>query len=149
MIPILSNVYSCMYNAAQQNKKLKRKNELKKNAVPGIKALVLSPTRELSEQTFREAQRFIAETGEHNVQKLKLSVLTKSLTSKAVERQVLTQHLNGKPVVTFYQLIIQDKSVLAKIDILFTTPMRLQTLIRAKAVELNSVKLVGDKINYQ
>jgi ATP-dependent RNA helicase DDX52/ROK1 len=82
----------------------------------GLQALLLAPTRELTEQIHREAERLSAG------KRLKIGVLKKNLASAALAKQ--------------------EKSAFDKYDILVATPMRLVTLINAEVIDLSNVKIV-------
>ncbi|CAM9260661.1 unnamed protein product [Ectocarpus fasciculatus] len=82
----------------------------------GLQAVLLAPTRELSEQIHREAERLSAG------KRLKIGVLKKNVASAAL----------GK----------QEKTSFDKYDILVATPMRLVTLIKAEVIDLSNVKIV-------
>jgi len=82
----------------------------------GIKVLVIAPTKELVDQIHREANRLC------NGRRYKISVLKKTIVTTAIARQ--------------------DKNLLAGVDMLISTPLRLLSLIRLSLISLSLLQLL-------
>jgi len=115
VVPVLSRVSSILFGSESSSSGVKNKKKSKEKM--GIKALLLAPTRELVEQIHREAVRLC--TGK----RIKISLLKKSTSSMAQSKQ--------------------DKSAFLSYDVLVSTPMRLVSLIRAGAIDLNNVEIIA------
>ena len=91
-------------------------NKKKDSNSNGIRALILAPTKELAEQIYRESLRL------SSGRRIRISLLKKKETLLAIEKH--------------------DKSMFASIELLISTPMRLLSLIRAQAIDLNHVEIL-------
>lgn len=81
----------------------------------GVRALLLSPTKELADQIFREVQRL------SEGRKIKSCVLKKKLMKMAEDH---------------------GQKVFQKYDLLIATPLRLLTLVRSNSIDLSQVEIV-------
>jgi ATP-dependent RNA helicase DDX52/ROK1 len=81
----------------------------------GVRALLLSPTKELADQIFREVQRL------SEGRKIKSCVLKKKLMKMAEDH---------------------GRKVFQKYDLLIATPLRLLTLVRSNSIDLSQVEIV-------
>lgn len=86
-----------------------------RNGGSGLRALLLSPTKELADQIFREVQRL------SEGRKIKSCVLKKKLLKLAAD---------------------QGQQVFQKYDLLIATPLRLLTLVRTNSINLSQVEIV-------
>ena len=83
---------------------------------PGVKALVLAPTRELADQIHRELLRL------SEGRRFKMCLLKRSLIASAMTRQ--------------------EKSFLSKFEVVVTTPMRLLYVLRNDIMDLSRVSTI-------
>lgn len=82
----------------------------------GVRVLLLAPTKELTDQIYREVLR-LGEGKRFKVCNLKKNIMTRAISS------------NGK-------------GAFAKYDIMIATPLRLVSLIRAKVIDLTKVEMI-------
>lgn len=124
VIPVLSIVAAAKYGTSGDGTKGKGSSKKSKEGQPkevakkGIKGLMLAPTRELADQIHREAGRLCEGKG------LRICLLQK--------KSVNNTHLSGN-----------DNNSFRQYDVLVSTPMRLVSLIRAKAVDLSGLRVIA------
>jgi ATP-dependent RNA helicase DDX52/ROK1 len=82
----------------------------------GVKTIILSPTKELADQIYREVMRL------SYGRKIKAYLLNKKIATLTTKKH--------------------DKSIFASVDILISTPLRLLSIIREDMIDLGRVQLV-------
>ncbi|KAL6941265.1 RNA-dependent ATPase rok1 [Hanseniaspora osmophila] len=126
LIPLLQQVIDASRTTTHNEKADKGQ----KNVTNGLKALIISPTKDLANQIYEEciklSSRIVLNHNSDNVEQqrhLQVSILSKSLASK-LKQSGSSNNKNRKPI-----------------DILITTPLRLIDMIKEEnALDLSEVK---------